>query len=158
MKIAAINAQRATGECAKQTKQDNQKKVNFKSGAMLAGIGTLMQGIENKGYFLSFLIQDGLGMTLPRTVTGFNRDKEITGHLNMQEGSEVFLREGLTGPYIIGVAPFVLWITRKFCKSTNTNTRLIKRFGDDLKNMVKESSFNKEIQKDAKKFKEEFYK
>ena len=158
MKIAAINAQRATGKSAKQTKQDNQKNVNFKSGAMLAGVGTLMQGIENKGYFLSFLIQDGLGMTLPRTVTGFNRDKEITGHLNMQEGTEVFLREGLTGPYIIGVAPFVLWITRKFCKSTNTNTRLIKRFGDDLKNMVKESSFNKEIQKDAKKFKEKFYK
>ena len=30
-------------------------------------------------YFLSFLIQDGLGMTLPRTITGFHRDREITG-------------------------------------------------------------------------------
>ena len=125
---------------------------------MLAGVGSLMQGIENKGYFLSFLIQDGLGMTLPRTVTGFNRDKEITGHLNYQEGTEVFLREGMTGPFIIGVAPAVLFLTRKFCKSTNTNTRLIKRLGENLKTIVKDSKFDKALKSDAEKFKKEFYK
>ena len=157
MKIAAISAQRAAG-----LKSDNTdlKKNNpsFKSAGMLAGVGTLMQGIENKGYFLSFLIQDGLGMTLPRTVTGFNRDKEITGHLNYQEGTEVFLREGMTGPFIIGVAPAVLFLTRKFCKSTNTNTRLIKRLGENLKNIVKDSKFDKALKSDAEKFKKEFYK
>lgn len=157
MKIAAISAQRAAG-----LKSDNtdlkKKNPNFKSAGMLAGVGSLMQGIENKGYFLSFLIQDGLGMTLPRTVTGFNRDKEITGHLNYQEGTEVFLREGMTGPFIIGVAPAVLFLTRKFCKSTNTNTRLIKRLGENLKTIVKDSKFDKALKSDAEKFKKEFYK
>lgn len=157
MKIAAISAQRAAG-----LKSDNtdlkKKNPNFKSAGMLAGVGSLMQGIENKGYFLSFLIQDGLGMTLPRTVTGFNRDKEITGHLNYQEGTEVFLREGMTGPFIIGVAPAVLFLTRKFCKSTNTNTRLIKRLGENLKTIVKDSKFDKTLKSDADKFKKEFYK
>ena len=41
--------------------RDNRKlsgqENTFKSSAgALAGIGTLMQGIENQGYFLSFLI------------------------------------------------------------------------------------------------------
>ena len=47
-----------------------------------------MQGIENKGYLMSFLIQDGLGMTFPRVATGFHRDKEETGRYNMKEGVE----------------------------------------------------------------------
>ena len=57
--------------------------------SVLGGSGAFMQWIENKGYFISFLIQDGLGMTLPRVWTGFHRDKEVTGKYNMQEGWEV---------------------------------------------------------------------
>ena len=107
--------------------------------------GTVMQWIENKGYLASFLIQDGLGMTLPRVWTGFHRDKEVTGKYNVQEGLEVLGREGMTGPYIIGVAPFMLWAAGKFCRSTNTNTRLIKRLGESLKDMVKSPEFDKSI-------------
>ncbi len=118
--------------------------------------GTVMQWIENKGYLASFLIQDGLGMTLPRVWTGFHRDKEVTGKYNVQEGLEVLGREGMTGPYIIGVAPFMLWAAGKFCRSTNTNTRLIKRLGESLKDMVKSPEFDKSIKNNAKKFKEEF--
>ena len=143
--------------------RDNRKlsgqENTFKSSAgALAGIGTLMQGIENQGYFLSFLIQDGLGMTAPRVWTGFNRDKEITGKYNVQEGWEVFYREALTGPYIIGVAPAVLWLTSKFCRSTNTNTNLIKRFGSSLKDFVKDSKLNGVVKEDISKFKESFAK
>lgn len=153
MKIIAQN-------CISSTNQLNEKnkKPAFKSAGVLAGIGNLMQGIESKGYFASFLIQDGLGMTLPRTVTGFNRDKEVTGEYNIQEGTEVFLREGITGPYIIAVAPAVLWLTTKFCRSTNTNTNLIKRFGQNLKEFVGKSNLESSIKQDAKKFKEEFAK
>ena len=135
-----------------------KNKPTFKSGSALAGIGNIMQAIESKGYFASFLIQDGLGMTLPRTITGFNRDKEITGEYNIQEGKEVFLREGLTGPFIIAVAPTVLWLTTKFCRSTNTNTNLIKRFGQSLKDFVGKSNIDNSIKQDAKKFKNEFAK
>ena len=61
-------------------RQDKRSNQNFKGLAMplLGGAGTIMQWIESKGYFISFLIQDGLGMTLPRTLTGFRRDKDIT--------------------------------------------------------------------------------
>ena len=141
------------------SKKNQQKAKNqaFKSGALLNATANLMQGIEKQGYFLSFLIQDGIGMTAPRTWTGFQRDKEITGKWNLQEGKEVFLREGMTGPYIIAVAPAFLWLTTKFCKSTNTNTRLIKRFGDSLKSMIKDSAFDKNIQKNKDSFKNAFF-
>ena len=62
-------------------------------------VGNVMQGIENKGYFLSFLIQDGLGMTVPRSITGFNRDKDITGKYNIQEGTEVLCDESFNDLY-----------------------------------------------------------
>lgn len=155
MKITKINS-----ITQKESKQNTQKQNGpaFKNGALVNGVGWLMQGIENKGYFLSFLIQDELGMTLPRTYTGFNRDKDITGKWNLQEGKEVFLREFITGPYIMAVAPAVLFFTTKLCRSTNTNTRLIKRIGENFKQMIKETGYNKEIQKDAGKFKKEFIK
>ena len=151
MKIVATNSFKTTF-----VKDEKQKNTSFKSAGFLGSVGTLMQGIENKGYFLSFLIQDGLGMTVPRTITGFNRDKDITGEYNMQEGTEVLLREGLTGPFIIAVAPAVLFLTTKFCKSTNTNTNLIKRFGDSLKDFVSNSNIDKTIKDDVKKFRNEF--
>lgn len=97
-------------------------------------------------------------MTAPRVWTGFHRDKEITGEYNVQEGLEVLGREGITGPYIIGVAPAILALTGKFCKSTNTNTRLIKRLGANLKEMISKPEFDKSIKNDAQKFKKEFYK
>ena len=78
-----------------------QKKASpsFKSGAgVLNTAGYIMQGIENQGFWLSFLIQDCLGMTLPRVGAGFLRDKEVTGQFNVKEGFEVLGREGLTGP------------------------------------------------------------
>jgi len=154
LKILATNSALHSKQNEKQ-----QKSPNFKAGAGFLGFAAnVMQGIENQGYLASFLIQDGLGMTLPRTWTGFNRDKEITGKWNKQEGKEVFLREGLTGPYMMAVAPAVLWATTKFCRSTNTNTNLIKRFGQNLKDFVKDSKFDKSIKEDAAKFKKEFSK
>lgn len=137
----------------------NKKNPSFKSMMPILGAaGSIMQWIESKGYFVSFLIQDGLGMTTPRVWTGFHRDKEITGKYNKQEGFEVLGREGLSGPYIVGVAPVVLALSGKFCKSTNTNTRLIKRFGESLKSMVKHPGFDNSIKQDKNKFKQAFYK
>lgn len=137
----------------------NNSNPAFKSAGMaiLNLSSSMMQWIESMGYLISFLIQDGLGMTLPRVWTGFHRDKEITGEYNMQEGFEVLGREGITGPYIIGVAPAVLALTGLACKSTNTNTKLIKRLGQSFKSMISKPEFNSSIKNDAKKFKEEFY-
>lgn len=143
-----------------QKRNIKAQNPSFKSSMMpvWGATGSIMQWIESKGYFISFLIQDGLGMTAPRVWTGFQRDKEITGKYNKQEGLEVLGREGMTGPFIVGVAPAVLALSGKFCKSTNSNTRLIKRFGESLKQMVKSPDFDNAIKKDKDKFKNEFYK
>ena len=136
-----------------------QGNPSFKSmGMSMLGLSSsIMQWIEDKGYLVSFLIQDGLGMTAPRVWTGFHRDREITGEYNIQEGFEVLGREGITGPYIIAVAPAVLALTGKFCKSTNTNTRLIKRLGENFKSMIDKPEFDKSIMNDSKKLKDEFF-
>ena len=144
-----------------KNQQNGAYNPSFKSIGMSSVLDLssfMMQWIESKGYLVSFLIQDGLGMTAPRVWTGFHRAKEITGEYNVQEGLEVLGREGITGPYIIGVAPAILALTGKFCKSTNTNTRLIKRLGANLKEMISKPEFDKSIKNDAQKFKKEFYK
>lgn len=163
MRISSINSQGDLSKNRQQKSNSNVQKVQnpaFKSVGMASVLGmsaSLMQWIESKGYLVSFLIQDGLGMTAPRVWTGFNRDKELTGQYNMQEGFEVLGREGITGPYIIGVAPAVLAVTGKFCKSTNTNTRLIKRMAQNMKTMISKPEFNHSIKNDAEKFKNEFF-
>lgn len=141
---------------------DKQEKpqVAFKSGMVgaLNASGALMQSIENGGFLASFLIQDGIGMTVPRTAAGFLRDKEHTGHYNMQEGFEVLGREGMTGPCMMAVAPVSLLLAAKFGKSTSVNTQLIKRFGNSLKEILAKPEFDKSLLKNADKFKNEFYK
>lgn len=143
-------------------RNDKQEKSNvaFKSGMVnaLNASGAIMQGIENGGFLASFLIQDGIGMTVPRTAAGFLRDKEHTGHYNVQEGFEVLGREGLTGPCMMAVAPLSLLIAAKFGRSTSVNTQLIKRFGNSLKEILAKPEFDKSLLKDAEKFKNEFYK
>ena len=159
MKITGINSQLGSQRNQQQVKKN--QNPGFKSSMImpiLGGTGTAMNWIEKQGYLISFLIQDGLGMTLPRVLTGFNRDKEITGTYNVQEGLEVLGREAMTGPYIIGVAPAVLAVTGLFCRTTNTNTRLIKRLSESFKKMVNDPKFDKTVMKDADKFKQEFYK
>lgn len=132
---------------------------NFKSMAGVLNVsGRAMQQIEDWGFLGSFLIQDGIGMTAPRTVAGFMRDKEVTGKYNKQEGLEVFGREGLTGPCMMAVAPLMLLIAAKFGRSTSVNSQLIKRFGNNLKEMIAKPEFDKALLKTPDKFKQEFYK
>ncbi len=137
----------------------HQKSPAFRAGMtdMLNMSGNLMQGIENSGFLGSFLIQDFCGMTIPRTAAGFLRDKEHTGHYNMQEGKEVFGREGLTGPCMMAVAPLSLLIAAKFGRTTSVNTQLIKRFGNSLKEILTNPNFDKGLLKQPERFKQEFY-
>ena len=157
LKIASINNDNKCKNAGITTKYaDNPSfKGSFLMNAFSIS-GALMQGIENKGYALSFLIQDGLGMTLPRTATGFYRDKEVTGDWNIKEGLEVLGREGLTGPFMISVAPFLLWLTGKFHKSAGTNTRLIKVLGNNFKEMLQNSKFNSELKNNKEAFRKAF--
>ena len=140
-------------------KMHPQNQPSFKAGALALNMsGATMQWIENGGFLTSFLIQDGLGMTLPRTIAGFLRDKEVTGHYNIQEGKEVLGRESLTGPCMMAVAPLGLLLAAKFGHSTSINSELIKIFGNNLKEYLENPKFEKLLLKDPEKFKHEFYK
>ena len=120
----------------------------FKGGidTFLNKSGWLMNKIESGGFLVLFLIQDFLGMTLPRTCAGFLRDKEVTGEYNIQEGFEVLGREGLTGPCMMAMAPLCLWLASKpFGQSTSVNTELIKRYGNSLSCLMFDLDFFKVV-------------
>ncbi len=136
----------------------NRNAPTFKSAgvALLNSSGAIMKTIENQGFWLIFIIQDVLGMTIPRTWVGLKRDKDITGEYNMHEAKEVFGREGLTGPCMMAVAPLGFAIAGLFGKSTKMNSKLIRRFGNNLKEFVSKSE-NKTLLNDKTKFKNEFY-
>lgn len=136
----------------------NQPSFRAGMSNLLNLSGNTMQWIENQGFLASFLIQDFGGMTVPRTAAGFLRDKENTGHYNMQEGFEVFGREVLTGPSMMAVAPLAMLIAAKFGRSTSVNTALIKRFGNSLRELVSKPEFDKKLLENPEKFKQVFYK
>ena len=106
-----MKVQRCSIENNNSNTPKSQASPNFKAGIgdiALNAAGNSMQWIQDKGFLASFLIQDTLGMTVPRSAAGFLRDKEITGEYNMQEGFEVIGREGLTGPCMMAVAPIMM--------------------------------------------------
>lgn len=140
---------------------NKQNLPAFKASGGMAGtlnlFGQTMQNIENGGFLVSFIIQDALGMTVPRVGTAFLRDKDVTGEYNVQEGLEVLGREGITGPCMMAIAPAMFALAAKFGKSTSVNSQLIKRFGNSLKDFVKNPNFDKTLLNNSNKFKQEFY-
>jgi len=133
-----------------------QGKSNL-SSEVLSKAGSIMKWIEDGGFMVLFLIQDFLGMTVPRSIAGFLRDKEETGEYNIQEGFEVMGREGLTGPCMMAVAPLSLWAASKWGMSTGINTEFIKHYGNSLAEFVSNENFDKSLLKDPNKLKSEFY-
>lgn len=173
MKVNSINS--TTNYDNKIGKNNSKATPNFKGLADLPGI--LMQGIENGGFAASFLIQDTLGMTVPRTWEGLWRgvkkeedpnDKKAPFFtrvkngwknfnlkaMNLKEGAEVFLREMLSGPILMFTPMIVLLGAKKFIgKSTFTNSTLIERLGNKFKTTIKEGTHNS-----TKDLKNAFYK
>lgn len=143
-------------------KNNSVQKYNpqFKgiTDGILHGSGYFMNKIEKGGFLILFLVQDFLGMTLPRTAAGFLRDKEETGNYNIQEGFEVLGREMLTGPIMMSIAPISLLIAGKFAKSTSTNSDLIKYYGNSLKEYLSGNDFNKNLLTNPEEFKAKFIK
>lgn len=141
-------------------KNKNSQNPNFKGigGALMNATGGVMNGIENGGFVASFLIQDTLGMTVPRTREGLyrDRDKKHTKFkdMNFKEAGEVFIREFLSGPLMM-FTPFIVFaLTKKYMgKSTFTNTGLLKKMGKNFTEVIK----NKKTTDTAKGIKENFY-
>lgn len=141
-------------------KQQNKNQPKFKGlGSMIMnGSGWAMNSIENGGFVASFLIQDTLGMTVPRTREGLyrDRDKKHTKFkdMNFKEAGEVFIREFLSGPLMM-FTPFIVFaLTKKFLgKSTFSNTGLLKKMGKNFTEVVK----NKHADATTKDLKKDFY-
>lgn len=142
-----------------------QSTPNFKGLMDVPGIA--MNAIEKGGFATSFIIQDTLGMTVPRTGEGLQRgiDKDRVKStwnvikakltfrqpseedkqkclkfkdLNFKEGAEVGIREGLSGPFMMFTPMLVLFAGKKFIgKSTFTNSSMIKRLGNKLVETIK---------------------
>ena len=154
-----MKVQRCSIENNNSNTPKSQASPNFKAGIgdiALNAAGNSMQWIQDKGFLASFLIQDTLGMTVPRSAAGFLRDKEITGEYNMQEGFEVIGREGLTGPCMMAVAPIMMGLAAYCGKTTSVNSQLIKRYGNKFKEFISSPKFNKALLNDKAKLKEEF--
>ena len=164
----------------KAENKNAQSNPNFKG--LLDAPGVAMNFIEKGGFAASFLIQDTAGMTAPRTGEGLIRgidkdrvdatfrvlkakltfqqpseeDKKKCLHfkdLNFKEGTEVAIREGLSGPFMMFTPMLVLALGKKFVgKSTFTNSSMIKRLGNKLKETVKSANFD-----NVKDLKEDFY-
>lgn len=104
---------------------NENKKQAF--GSPVSFMGNVMQSVENGGFMASFLIQDTLGMTLPRTYQGLNRNEDVLGHKNYKEAAEVALREGLSGPAMVLTPIATFWAMKKgFGKLSGVNTNIIK--------------------------------
>ena len=140
--------------------KQNQNNPKFKGlgSAIMNGAGWTMNSIENGGFVASFLIQDTLGMTVPRTREGLYRDRDKKNlkfkDMNFKEAGEVFIREFLSGPLMM-FTPFIVFaLTKKFIgKSTFTNTGLLKKMGKNFTEVVK----NKVSGESVKGLKEKFY-
>ena len=165
MKINSVG----TVDNINKNKTDNsnnqhQSSPNFKG--LLDLPGAFMSGIENGGFVASFLVQDTLGMTVPRSGEGLLRgidrdrvkstwnvikakatfrqpkeeDKAKMLHLkdlNFKEGAEVLIREGLSGPFMMFTPMLVLFAGKKLVgKSTFTNSSMIKRLGKNMTELV----------------------
>lgn len=159
MKVQQYLSENNVQPVRKDSRKQNNTP-NFKAGgAAFNVVGSAMQWIQDKGFIASFLIQDGLGMTMPRVGTAYMRDREVTGEFNLQEGKEVLLREGLTGPLMMAMAPLMLTITSAlFGKSTTVNSQLTKRFGNSFKELISKPEFKKELLNDKNALKQEYLK
>lgn len=152
----SINNNRVKNTNNKQN-QNNPKFKGF-GGTIMNGAGWAMNSIENGGFVASFLIQDTLGMTVPRTREGLYRDRDKKNlkfkDMNFKEAGEVFIREFLSGPLMM-FTPFIVFaLTKKFIgKSTFTNTGLLKKMGKNFTEVVK----NKASGESVKGLKEKFY-
>lgn len=155
--IVSINNNRVKNT---NNKQQNQNSPKFKGlgSIVMNGAGWAMNSIENGGFVASFLIQDTLGMTFPRTREGLYRDRDKKNtkfkDMNFKEAGEVFIREFLSGPLMMFTPFAVFALTKRFIgKSTFTKTGLLKKMGKNFTEVVK----NKNADTTTKGLKENFY-
>lgn len=105
MKVASTSTLNYEPTYTKASLKNDNPGTGIKTASSCVSFGGAMQPvnglfkfIEKTGFFMQFLIVDTLSMVLPRTIVGFNRDRDKLGHPNYQAAAEEFGRESLSGP------------------------------------------------------------
>lgn len=133
--------------------QNRNKRQQQSFGDALAPVVGFATFIENNGFLGEFLTVDTLGMATPRTVQGYNRNKEELGHLNYKAGREELVRELLSGPAFFFIPAGVLAIvTLLKGKATQVAADTL----DIFKSVMEKTSKNIKDMKDSKDIKKKF--
>lgn len=94
----------------KSNNNNNENKIQAQPSFGAAGnpLVAFATFIENNGFLGEFLTVDTVGMAAPRTIQGYNRNREELKHPNYKAGGEEFKRELLSGPAFFFVPAGVL--------------------------------------------------
>lgn len=117
---------------------------------------SMMDGIDKGGFAASFIVQDMLGMAVPRTVTGLTRNSDQTGESNKGYAHLVAIRELLSGPSTFAIPAMMLWgIKKRFGRANNVPVNFIKGFNDHFADITEKNS---KILNNQQELKNTFYK
>lgn len=132
---------------------ENKKQVQPSFGNSGNPFVAFATFIESNGFLGEFLSVDTFGMTAPRTIQGYNRNKNELGHANYKAGFEELVREALSGPAFFfipaGVLAAAALLKGRTAKVT-TNTL------DAFKEIMQDASKNIKDLKNPKDIKEKF--
>lgn len=131
--------------CADNNKQNSANSNPSFGNAAVQGVVQVMDWIEKGGFITGFIIQDGLGMVIPRVATGVMRGK---GSIDPKTGEErgynwefarrEGLREVLSGPSAYLVPCAMIAGIKKFGGSANNvPVDLINSYGEEFKQFTK---------------------
>lgn len=118
----------------------NNNKVGKKQNPAFGNFAVAtMDAIERGGLFASFAVQDILGSCVPRTITGFYRNKDITGKYNYAEASEVSIREFVSSITMFLIPMGILAVAKRgIGRSCDVPAKFIKALGETLQKTAKD--------------------
>ncbi len=118
---------------------NNNQKARKQNPAFGNFAVATMDAVERGGLFASFAVQDILGSCVPRTITGFYRNKDITGKYNYAEASEVSIREFVSSITMFLIPMGIMAVAkRSIGHSCDVPAKFIKALGETLQKTVKE--------------------
>ncbi len=129
--IPSVESNNSAKNKIKPLKNQN---VSFQGNPIISS----MDLIDRGGFIGAFILQDFLGMVLPRFITGMLRNHDKTGELNWDFARREGLREVTSGPSTILIPMAILPIAKKFFGSANNvPIDFINGFGETFSDFVK---------------------
>lgn len=118
----------------------NQVAFGSLAGSFKSGSTKALKFIERAGFFILFLIVDGLFLIIPRIVVGFFRGKKTTGKYNYKAAAEEAGREGTSGPSMNLIPMGGLAVISAYKPAARMERDTLKSLTYNLTQIVEESS------------------